>query len=105
MLEQNNIPIWQRSENAKIIILRYPIFVENKNEILQIAAQKNLDIAGWYDSPVHPLKNDDLVKVNYAKGMAPDAEKYIEKLIHLPTCNVTEEDLELMINTICNEIK
>ncbi len=105
MLEQNNIPIWQRSENAKIIILRYPIFVENKNEILQIAAQKNLDIAGWYNSPVHPLKNDDLVKVNYAKGMAPDAEIYIEKLIHLPTYNVTEEDLELMINTICNEIK
>lgn len=105
MLKRNSIPIWKKSDNASITMLRYPIFVENKKDILQIAAQKKLDIAGWYNSPVHPLENEDLIKVNYTKGTAQNAEKYIEKIVHLPTYNVTEEKIEMMINTICGEIK
>lgn len=102
-LKQRNIPLCKCSNSAEITMTRYPLFVKNKIEVLKISAKKYLDIAGWYDSPVHPLANDDLLKVGYMKNMSPNAENYIKKLIHLPTNNSDEKRISLMLDTIFDE--
>ena len=76
---------WPRPDKADVTILRYPILVNHKSEKIQQARKNKLDIAGWYMSPVHPLQEDDLVKVDYHRGSCPRTEKMISQLVHLPT--------------------
>ena len=102
-LRRRKIPLCKREGKVEITMTRYPLFVENKTLVLKKAAQKHLDIAGWYESPVHPLKKTDLLKVGYVENAAPNAEKYIKKLVHLPTNNPDKGKIELMLDTIFNE--
>ena len=88
-LDKKKLSKWPQEEQADLILLRYPLFVNNKEEILKKASQKGWNVADWYNSPVHPLKNDSLVKVDY-KGTAVESEKLIKQLIHFPTYNITE---------------
>jgi dTDP-4-amino-4,6-dideoxygalactose transaminase len=80
-----DLPLWPKPSQADITMLRYPLLTQKKSEIVSQAAKQGLDIAGWYISPVHPLKGDDLVKVGYQQGSCPKAESTINQLIHLPT--------------------
>ncbi len=76
---------WPKPAKADVTMLRYPILVNQKSEILNQARKRKLDIAGWYISPVHPLQEDDLLKVDYRRGSCLRAEKMISQLVHLPT--------------------
>jgi perosamine synthetase len=89
MLEEyfNNagLTLCPREPQASIAMLRYPLRVYKKWEIVHRAGIRGLDIAGWYSSPVHPLGGHDLAKVDYHTGSCPRAEGTIERLVHLPT--------------------
>lgn len=95
------LPLWPIQKDADSTMLRYPILSEHKKEILKAARRENLDIAGWYNSPVHPLENADLDKVGYKIGSCPNSELLIEKLLHIPTGHsLTNEKLECMIKIL-----
>ena len=79
------LSLWPREPQANITLMRYPLRVYKKWEIVHKAGIRGLDIAGWYTSPVHPLGGDDLAKVDYRQGSCPRAEGTIERLVHLPT--------------------
>ncbi|MDD5010803.1 MAG: DegT/DnrJ/EryC1/StrS family aminotransferase, partial [Phycisphaerae bacterium] len=100
LLEEKNIMKWDKLSNAELTLLRYPVFVSNKQEILKKSLKKGWDIAGWYDSPVHPLLNKNLEMIGYKKGSAPNAEKLIEQLVHFPTYNITKDKLRLIVETL-----
>ena len=89
MLEESfsgaGLSLWPKQPEAKITLMRYPLRVYKKWEIVHRAGVRGLDIAGWYSSPVHPLSGDDLAKVDYHTGSCPRAEGTIERLVHLPT--------------------
>ncbi|HIJ70830.1 MAG TPA: hypothetical protein HPP87_05635 [Planctomycetes bacterium] len=92
---------WPKPAKADITMLRYPILVSQKSEILNQARKRKLDIAGWYISPVHPLQKDDLVKVDYYPGSCPRAEKMIRQLVHLPTGpGLNMHNLEEMVKIV-----
>jgi dTDP-4-amino-4,6-dideoxygalactose transaminase len=76
---------WPISQQADVTMLRYPFLRPNKTGILKEAQRNVLDIAGWYLSPVHPLKGDNLLKADYKKGSCPKVERVIDELVHLPT--------------------
>jgi dTDP-4-amino-4,6-dideoxygalactose transaminase len=79
------IPLWPVEPQANITMMRYPLRVYKKWDIVHRAGIQGLDVAGWYVSPVHPLSDNDLAKVDYRRGSCPRAEGTIERLVHLPT--------------------
>ena len=88
------LPLWPISREADITMLRYPLLSAHKTEILQVARQKKLDIAGWYNSPVHPLSGSNLAKVDYQPGSCPKTELFVKKVVHIPTA-ITMDNLQL----------
>jgi dTDP-4-amino-4,6-dideoxygalactose transaminase len=74
-----------RAQQANITLMRYPLRVHKKWEIVHKAGIRGLDIAGWYVSPIHPLIGSDLAKVDYKQGCCTRSESMIQRIIHLPT--------------------
>ena len=101
MLRDSEIKLWPISPQADVTLLRYPILTNKKSEILNQSEKSGLNLAGWYNTPVHPLKGNDLKKVDYEVGMCPNAEKLISKLAHIPTdYQLTKQKLKKMIDII-----
>jgi len=82
---------------------RFPLFVKNKEELLKLASKKEIEIAGWYDSPIHPLKGSELNKVGYLEGSCPNAERASSTLISLPThLTISKCEAEKIANFVKN---
>ena len=101
------LSLWPKQPQAKITMMRYPLRVYKKWEVVHRAGVRGLDIAGWYVSPVHPLSGSDLAKVDYCQGSCPRAEGIIERLVHLPTDsslnrNKLEEMMKILNGTFCH---
>jgi len=100
-LSNAGLSLWPREPQANITMMRYPLRVYKKWEIVHRAGIRGLDIAGWYSSPVHPLSDDDLAKVDYRRGCCPRAEGTIERLVHLPTGqSLNKRKLQAMMKII-----
>ena len=84
-LNKAGLPLWPRPKEADVTFLRYPLLTPKKTQIIEKARKRRLDIAGWYSSPVHPLKGENLAKVDYQNQSCKNAEKLIRQLIHIPT--------------------
>ncbi len=65
-------------------LTRYPLMVNNRDQVMKIAANKSIYLGQWYSQPVAP-KGLDLTKVNYKLGSCPIAEGICEKILNLPT--------------------
>jgi len=95
------LSLWPKQPQANITMMRYPLRVYKKWEIVHRAGIQGLDIAGWYSSPVHPLGDSDLTKLDYHTGSCPRAEGTIERLVHLPTGpSLNKQKLEAMMAII-----
>ena len=69
---------------ADVTFQRYPFIVNNKEEIIAASVKNNLDIAGWYNTPVHPLSGEQLKAVGYDRGSCPHSEELFRTLVHVP---------------------
>jgi len=95
------LSICPRHPKAELSLMRYPLRVYKKWEKVHQAGSRGLDIAGWYNSPIHPLTGDDLAKVDYKEGCCPRSEGTIERLAHLPTDESPDRNkLEAMIRIL-----
>jgi perosamine synthetase len=95
------LSLWPKQPQANITMMRYPLRVYKKWEIIHRAGIRGLDIAGWYVSPVHPLGASDLAKVDYHEGICPRAEGTIERLVHLPTgASLNKHKLQAMMKIL-----
>jgi perosamine synthetase len=66
------------------VFLRYPIKVNNKEEVLNKAKKQNIQIGDWFLSPIHPnLENMGLA--GYISGSCPVAENAARKVINIST--------------------
>jgi perosamine synthetase len=69
---------------AEPVYLRYPILVKDKPQVLEQARGNRVALGNWYASPVHPLNDDQLKLVGYAKGSCPVAEDVSSHIVTLP---------------------
>jgi perosamine synthetase len=74
----------QSDTDCEEVILRYPIRVANKNEVLRKALDHHLEIGSWFEVPLHP-DGTDMAALGYREGMCPEAEKATKEVINLPT--------------------
>ncbi|GAH14578.1 unnamed protein product, partial [marine sediment metagenome] len=65
-------------------LLRYPVRVANKHEVVETASKRGFEIGTWFESPLHP-GGTRLERFGYKPGMCPEAEKACREVINLPT--------------------
>ncbi|NTU46383.1 aminotransferase class I/II-fold pyridoxal phosphate-dependent enzyme [Candidatus Roizmanbacteria bacterium] len=65
-------------------LLRYPLIVKNRGDVLKKMQKQNIFLGKWYDTPIAP-KGIDLEIMRYKKGSCPVAEKLCAGIVNLPT--------------------
>jgi dTDP-4-amino-4,6-dideoxygalactose transaminase len=70
--------------DSKNVFARFPLLVENKPEVLKKAKRKNVELAEWYATPIHPLKGKELESIYYNMGSCPESEKRAQEIVTLP---------------------
>lgn len=79
-----NIPEIEHPQQENNVFLRYPILVENPENLRVYAKTQRMLLGDWYSSPVAPFAVD-LDAVNYARGSCPQAERACQRIVDLPT--------------------
>ncbi len=69
---------------ADLPLLRYPVRVRNKQELLARAARSGVEIGSWFEIPLHP-EGTRMEHFDYQTGMCPHAEAASREVINLPT--------------------
>jgi len=67
------------------VYARYPLFVDDRQRLLGEAERCGIELAGWYESAVHPLRGENLQKAGYELGSCPNAELAARRVVSLPT--------------------
>jgi dTDP-4-amino-4,6-dideoxygalactose transaminase len=87
------------------IILRYPLRVANKKEVLRLAARYRLEIGSWFEVTLHP-EGTDMTALGYHEGMCPNAEKASREVINLPTHHkITQKEISRIIEFLKRNAK
>ena len=76
-------------------LIRFPLLVNNRDEIIKKARDQNIFFGTWYDQVVAP-KGLNMDRVGYKSGSCPQAEEIAGKIINLPTNN-TEKEAEKVV--------
>lgn len=67
-----------------IPLLRYPVRVANKQDVLTHAASHRVEIGSWFECPLHP-DGTPMEMLGYSQGMCPESERACREVINLPT--------------------
>jgi perosamine synthetase len=65
-------------------LLRYPVRVANKEDVLLKAGGAGVEIGSWFEVPLHPA-GTCMEAFGYRDGMCPEAEAASREVINLPT--------------------
>lgn len=65
-------------------LLRYPVRVGNKRELLDRALRHGVEIGSWFECPLHAA-DMPLEKLDYHTGQCPEAEAASREVVNLPT--------------------
>lgn len=79
-------------------LIRYPLLVNNRDQVISTARKQNIFLGKWYDQVVAP-KALNLNRVGYKLGSCPIAEEVCKKIINLPT-NISESEAEKIIKAM-----
>jgi dTDP-4-amino-4,6-dideoxygalactose transaminase len=96
--------IWnnEKIKSKNCIYLRYPVLIEQPEQILAFAKKKGIILGNWYNSVVAPL-GIDLEKTKYVPGSCPNAERLAKKTFNLPTDrNISLKDAERIVEILNN---
>ncbi len=69
---------------ADPVLVRFPLFVEDRERLAAHAREQRVETALWYETPVHPCRGRDLLAVGYHEGSCPRAEEAARRIISLP---------------------
>jgi dTDP-4-amino-4,6-dideoxygalactose transaminase len=81
----------------------FPVFVRNKERLLEKARKKNVEIIAWpKKTPIYPVECErDLLRYGYEPGTCPVAERAAAALVGLPTHEkITNEHRKRIIDLL-----
>lgn len=87
---QANLKNFEINEPSEPIFLRFPVFSEKRNQILDYFQKKKIYLGDWYTSVLAPASNN-LEIFGYQKGLCPYAEELTKIVFNLPTLIKVEE--------------
>ena len=81
-------------------VLRYPISVPNKSDMIQRCSEQGVVIGEWFNACIHP-RDCLLSDLFYDAGMCPHAEAAAQSIINLPTHpGVSETDAQRIVSVL-----
>jgi len=84
LLSEKGWPIRQYDKSVMDpVMVRYPVRVRKKDEVLAEAARAGIELGSWFESPLHPIETP-LEAYDYRNGMCPEAEKASREVVNLP---------------------
>ena len=93
------VPDFTRLSEAPL--LRFPVLVANKSDILEKSRRRGVEVGSWFESPLHPLKLEDHQRVGYQLGSCPVAEATAQGVINLPLhSRVSDSEAERIVHFI-----
>lgn len=85
-------PARQVAGHSEPVLVRYPLRVSNKWEMVEDAVQHGHEIGSWFEAPLHPRETAHEL-YGYHPGMCPEAEKACREVINLPLHPRTSEQV------------
>lgn len=82
-LQKMNWPVLNDSVDSEPVLVRYPIRVKRKLQVLDDAYRDHIELGSWFDSPLHP-RETPLERYGYIKGTCPEAEQAAREVVNLP---------------------
>ncbi|MGA7635833.1 MAG: DegT/DnrJ/EryC1/StrS family aminotransferase [Candidatus Acidiferrales bacterium] len=89
-LHSCGLPTLRVSENADPVLLRYPVRVKNKDEVLRQARRRRIELGDWFNHPLHP-READAEAFGYRRGLCPEGERAAREVVNLPLTESTTE--------------
>ena len=89
-LQELGWPVIQTPEFTDPVLVRYPVRVTNKWQMVADAIKHGIELGTWFESPLHP-KDTKLELYGYNSGMCPQAEKAAKEVVNLPLHPRTSE--------------
>ena len=100
-LKVAGFPVFEVPSYADPVLLRYPIRVRNKTQILSEAKRRGIEIGEWYTHPIDRPEGLDPETLGYRPGMCPEGERASREVIHFPMSpNVTKDSARQMIDFV-----
>lgn len=89
----------QKHEEGRVY-LRYPLFVENPDELRARAKKKHILLGNWYNVVIGP-DDVDMQPTEYTKGSCPVAERRSAEIVNLPTnVHITHADAKKVLEAV-----
>ena len=83
------------------VMLRYPVLLENPNEVRERLRNIGVISGVWYSTPVFPIEWDRLEDIGYKEGECPEVEFCCKRVINLPTnMKVDESKAKEIMNIV-----
>jgi dTDP-4-amino-4,6-dideoxygalactose transaminase len=89
-LRDSGLPLLRVEANADPVLLRYPVRVRNKAEVLARAQQHRIELGDWFNHPLHP-REANAEAFGYRTGFCPEGERAAEEVVNLPMTGRTTE--------------
>ncbi len=89
-LHSCGLPTLHVSENADPVLLRYPVRVKNKDEVLRQARRRRIELGDWFNHPLHP-REANAEAFGYRPGFCPEGERAANEVVNLPLTERTTE--------------
>ncbi len=76
---------WQQTQRSpETVLLRYPLEVGNKEELLEKARLARVELGSWFETPLHPIAIEQHSIYDYTLGSCPIAENTARQTVNLP---------------------
>lgn len=82
-LRSCGLPVLSVPRHADPVLLRYPVRVRNKEEVLEKAQQERVELGDWFNHPLHP-REANAEAFGYRDGLCPEGERAANEVINLP---------------------
>ena len=100
-LAQNGFDALRTPDYADPVLLRYPLRVTNKNQVMAEARRRGIELGDWYSHPVDVPEDSAAETFGYMNGMCREGERAACEVINLPMhTRITEKNILATINLL-----
>lgn len=77
-------PAFVFAPDSDPVLLRYPVRVRDKKNVLALAERRHIEIGDWYTAPVDRPENLSAKLFAYEEGACPEGERAGREVVNLP---------------------
>jgi len=103
-LESAGLPVFAVPDYADAVLLRYPVRVPNKKQVLAEAERRWIELGDWYAHPIDPPQGLRAEVFDYRAGMCPEGERAAAEVVNLPMHSGVKEKTVTKVVSFLKEV-